>query len=499
MPLILPFPSITDFWNTNTVLWTVAVLVAIWGAWKAFYRLFLMSYLSPLRVLPRPKSRSFLWGNLREAFDGNSSEKLTEWAEEHGPTFSFKSILNKDGLVTMDTKAMSYILNHSYEWQRPPQSRKALVELLGEGVLVAEGDAHKRQRRVMNPSFARPYIRELTGIFHDTSQQLRDILLTKTAEAEGPYKTDIMTWLSKATLDIIGLAGFDYQFKALDPSGKDNELNTAFMRVMQQSRSIGVWEFLQALFPLLDRVPTAQDRSISQSKRIMDNIGLQLVADKKKSILESTRANDSGEPQIEKGNFTRRDLLTRLMAANMATDLPENQRLSDLDVLAQIPTFLLAGHETTAASTSWCLYALSRHPEIQQKLREELLSVTSDSPSMDELNILPYLDGVVRETLRLYAPVELTARCATKDDIVPLATPFKDRNGVIRNEFMVKKGQTIILNIHGANTYKGYWGEDAMEFRPERWQENPYQDVPGVFGGILTFLGGPRLYYHFRL
>jgi hypothetical protein len=66
----------------------------------------------------------------------------------------------------------------------------------------------------------------------------------------------------------------------------------------------------------------------------MDRIGLQLVADKKRSILEST-GSDSRKPQIEKGDFTSRDLLTRLVAANMATDLPENQRLSDADVLAR--------------------------------------------------------------------------------------------------------------------------------------------------------------------
>jgi hypothetical protein len=66
----------------------------------------------------------------------------------------------------------------------------------------------------------------------------------------------------------------------------------------------------------------------------MDRISLQLVADKKRSILQST-GSYSGKPQIEKGNLTSCDILTRLMAANMATDLSENQRLSDADVLAR--------------------------------------------------------------------------------------------------------------------------------------------------------------------
>jgi cytochrome P450 len=108
---------------------------------------------------------------------------------------------------------------------------------------------------------------------------------------------------------------------------------------------------------------------------------------------------------------------------------------NDLDI-SEIPTFILAGHETTSSITTWCLYVLSRYPEIQRKLREELLGVKNDSPSMDELNALVYLEGVVRETLRLYSPVPTTIRCATKDDIVPLAIPFKDKKGLMRYELM---------------------------------------------------------------
>ena len=63
------------------------------------------------------------------------------------------------------------------------------------------------------------------------------------------------------------------------------------------------------------------------------------------------------------------------------------------------------------------------------KLRDELLQVSSDSPSMDELNALPYLDAVVRETLRLYAPLPFTFRVAVRDDVLPLSTPVRDKLG----------------------------------------------------------------------
>ncbi len=70
------------------------------------------------------------------------------------------------------------------------------------------------------------------------------------------------------------------------------------------------------------------------------------------------------------------------------------------------------------------------------KLRDELLSVSTDNPTMDDLNNLPYLDAVVRETLRVHSPVPSTMRVATKDDVLPLGTPVKTRNGELINSIL---------------------------------------------------------------
>lgn len=84
-----------------------------------------------------------------------------------------------------------------------------------------------------------------------------------------------------------------------------------------------------------------------------------------------------------------------------------------------------------STGTTWALYGLCREPEVQRKLRAELSTLSTDNPTMDELNALPYLDAVVRESLRIYAPVPSTIRVATQDDVLPLEKPFKDRNGVL--------------------------------------------------------------------
>lgn len=95
---------------------------------------------------------------------------------------------------------------------------------------------------------------------------------------------------------------------------------------------------------------------------------------------------------------------------------------------------MVAGHETTSTQTMWALYSLSLLPKVQQKLRDELLGVSTDTPTMDELDALPYLDAVTRETLRVHAAVPVTVRVAVKDDVIPVSGPFVDRKGQVRKE-----------------------------------------------------------------
>jgi len=119
---------------------------------------------------------------------------------------------------------------------------------------------------------------------------------------------------------------------------------------------------------------------------------------------------------------------------------------------------------------------------------------------MDELNALPYLDYVIRETLRVHAPVPSTLRVAMKDDVLPLNTPYVDRKGVAHDRIRISKGDTIFIPILALNRSPALWGEDSMEFKPERWASLPeaISSIPGVWGNMLTFLGGPRACIGYR-
>ena len=76
---------------------------------------------------------------------------------------------------------------------------------------------------------------------------------------------------------------------------------------------------------------------------------------------------------------------------------------------------------------------LQEPPRVQTLLREEVLGVPTSSPSMEDLDKLPYLESVIKETMRLHGPVSMSARIAEKDDVIPLSEPFIDRYGEIRN------------------------------------------------------------------
>jgi cytochrome P450 len=127
---------------------------------------------------------------------------------------------------------------------------------------------------------------------------------------------------------------------------------------------------------------------------------------------------------------------------------------------------------------------MSNAPEIQMKLREELLSVDTETPSMDELTALPYLDAVVRETLRVHPPFPNSMRIAMKDDVLPVEKPYTDKHGVVHESIRytsvspvvnpmyilslscsISKGDVIIVPIVAINRSRELWGSDAHEFK----------------------------------
>ncbi|KAJ4473128.1 cytochrome P450 [Lentinula aciculospora] len=448
---------------------------------------------SQMKDLPGPPSKHWLWGNLKEIIDSDAGVLHEKWVAEYGTTMKYKMLFGRERLFTMDTKALNHILMNHYIYQKPEVARYNLSQILGEGVLSTEEDKHKLQRKIMNPAFGPSQIRELTEIFVSKSVELRDVWASQIAPVEsGIVRIDVLSSLSKMTLDVIGLAGFNYKFNALKDNGESNELNKAFSVMFgdPDAQKIRTWPLAQALIPSLRSLPSQDPPGFKEAKKTMSRIGRDLLRESKASL------QGTGE---KAENWNSRDLLSLLVRSNMSSGDP-SQRMSDEDVLAQVPTFLVAGHETTSTATTWALFALVQNLNVQRILREELYTLSTENPSMDELNSLPYLDKVVRETLRVHSPVPGTMRVAVQDDVIPLGKPIVDEKGVTRDSISVQKGQTFFIPILAINRDKTLWGEDAMEFKPERWDNLPasVSSIPGVWGNMLTFLGGAKACIGYR-
>ncbi|KAJ8463981.1 hypothetical protein ONZ45_g17392 [Pleurotus djamor] len=449
--------------------------LSAYGSYKLF-QLVYSELTSPLRHLPGPKSSSWLYGNFKEIFDAENSVLHEKWVSEYGPTIKYRGMFGITRLYTVDPKALNHILMKTDVYHKPSAARHALQRILGEG------EKHKQQRKIMNPAFGPIQIRDLTETFVAKAIQLRDVWALEVSKAGGTAQIDVLSWLSRMTLDVIG---FNYKFDAL--IGERNELNQAFSTVFHANTQFEVFPLLQSLIPPLRLIKTSRDRASQAARDSMARIGRQLLASAKSAVVQAEKDNvDAG--------LQSRNLLSLLVKANTAADLADHQRLSDEDVLAQVPTFLTAGHETTSTGTTWALFALTQNRAAQDKLREELLNVPTDTPTMDELNALPYLDAVVRETLRVHAPVPSTIRIAVADDVIPLSHPVTDKLGNVHHSITVHKGQLLFVPILPMNRMKSIWGEDALEFKPERWEAVPEgaTAIPGIWGNMMTFLGGPR-------
>ncbi|KIO26748.1 hypothetical protein M407DRAFT_74044 [Tulasnella calospora MUT 4182] len=456
---------------------------------------------SPLKDVPGPDSYdNILLGDIGKVVRSRLSSVYEGWFAKYGHTFSFRSLFLSRILCTKDPKAVAHILNHAYDFPKSPDTRKFLAKMFGEGLLFAEGGDHKRQRKILNPCFSSAHIRELTPVFYDKAYELRDIWLRQIEEGRLESKEiDVFVWLARATLDIIGLAGFDYAFDTLN-QGETDELVRAFMDLFAPMQNPPTLAFVVAMIPLLRLFPNERAKVTARSTAVMTRVGARLLQEKRAAVLASASSADGVEKKSVAGN----DLLSVLIKANMATDIKDSERMTNVEVIGQIYTLLIAGHETTSTTLTWLLYDLAHleNQRVQAKLREELQSVTTDRPTMDELNALPYLDAVVRENLRLNSALDGTSRCAGRDTSIPVSTPYIDKKGVERMEIRIGAGEEIILPISLINRDKELWGEDADEFKPERWLEgnahSRSSEIPGVFSSVLTFLGGPRACIGYR-
>ncbi|KAG2368192.1 cytochrome P450 [Suillus spraguei] len=455
----------------------------------------------PLKKIQGPDG-SPLQNHFREVMDPSVSPHTHEkWVKSFGKTFRFHGFGRHDfRLLSVDFCVMTHILN-SPIYEKPWQTRALLTTFLG---------AHKALRKLIAPAFSTQSIKAMTPIFFQKAEELRDKWerckfppLPAPPYSPSPSFAeaviDVAHWFSLATFDVIGLAGFDYHFHALQCESE--EIYLAYRNMFRiADKGPKLRELIQLYFPVLRKIfPNEAARITDKSQRVISEAGQRLIQSKKCAILaEKTSAHEIKE----------KDILSLLIKSNLSADI--SGRLSDADLLSQLSTFLFAGSDSTSLTMSWCIHLLSLHPDVQARLRSELNSMSpcaSNSSSMsgysapahaETIDMLPFLDAVVRETLRLCPPVHGTMRVATRDDNIPISSPIVLRNGTIiqpGETIHLRKGSYVHIPIEALNFSTDIWGEDARMFNPDRWSSLPHTarapSHPGI-ANLMTFSFGPH-------
>jgi len=376
-------------------------------------------------------------------------------------------------------KALAEVLTtKSYDFEKPGPLRYFLGHILGFGLFFAEGDEHHAQRRKLLPAFAFRHTKDLYPIFWSKAREsveamAKAILNPPMTNAENPQDSSVLevgAWASRATLDIIGVAGLGRDFNAIKQP--DNELSQTYQRIFRPDRQERTLGILSQLLPvwLLEALPIERNSQVRKAARFIRSICAEMIREKKEKMARK--------------EFTGVDILSVAL---------ESGTFSDENLVDQMMTFLLAGHETTASAMTWAIYLLAKHQDIQTRLREEvhkrlppLGADGDDAPTVSSVDIdrMPYLNAFCNEVLRYMAPVAILTRDSTRDT-------------TIQGHF-VPKGTRIILSPWAVNKSVAMWGPDAAQFNPERWIAASEHDRHAANGGaesnyaFLTFLHGPR-------
>ncbi|KAG7448514.1 cytochrome P450 [Guyanagaster necrorhizus] len=450
-----------------------------------------------LTNLPGPEPESFLLGNLRQFYQGQAGEADFKWQASFGHMLSIRGVLGENCLFVSDPKALQHIYHSGYVF-RKHVIRKELTRLVaGKGIIWADTDDHKRQRRVILPAFGASETKALLPYFSEFAA----LLVSKWKEIIGVGSSatlDMPSWMSRTTLDVIGQAAFDYQFHALED--KDSLLRQAFVKVAGETfgrpskKAIFIQNILQyAPTPLIVYLfgHASAFEQARETTRLAQQVSRDLIDTKSEAFMQGAGG---------------RDVMSLLVKANLKEK--NSQGLTDEEMLAAMQTIMGAGHETTATTLTWTLYELAKSPDLQAKLRHEVKDMEKAIGGADfsaaNFESMPYLQAVMKEALRMHPVSYYGLREAARDDVIPLSKPIMLRDGSVVKEVPVAKGTTVYISIAGYNRNEDVFGKDVHRFKPERWLD---EAVPrkgatavGVYGNMMTFGSGVRSCgYFYRL
>lgn len=358
-------------------------------------------------------------------FAQNRLGVLFDAAQTYGDLVHFPIGKKRHLYLVSNLDHIRYILlEHPEQFGRGLVFKRRAGKVVGTGLITSEGEFNKRQRRLVMPAFHYQRIVQYSEIMVQETERLL-------ADWQSGQQRDIHHDMTRATMNIVArtLFGMDV-YEATGDLGK----------------------------AITDGIEYLNDETLLEPKEAIDTLN-RLIG----GLIGERRA--SGED--------RGDLLSMLLLARDE----DGSQMTDEQIKDETMTIFLAGHETSANSISWAWYLLSKYPEVEAKLHEELDQVLNGrTPTIHDLAQLPYTEKVVREVLRLYPPLWNLSRDVLED--------------VQFGDYTLPKGSAVIISPFIIQRNPQFWN-DPEHFAPERFNEGYEKALQR--GSYFPFSYGPRV------
>ncbi|KAE8131093.1 putative cytochrome P450 monooxygenase [Aspergillus pseudotamarii] len=452
---------------------TIAVLATVITIAKLFYQLFFYpKFFTPLKHFPTPSNRHWLTGNTGSLIVDTPHALMKEWAKTvpNDGILRYYIVGNMERLTITSPAVLSEILvSKAYDFAKPLVIQQALRRVLGNGILIAEGEVHKFQRKNLKPAFAYRHVKDLYPVFWSKGKEMAKLIRKdlRTRNAPGDNTIRVRTWASRASLDIIGLAGMGRDFDSL--RNPESSLSQSYEMVFATpglgTKVLFILGMLLGNTKWLAKLPTKQNKLIDTGCRNIRDATRRMICEQKVKMEDPT-----AEAQL--------DIISVAMRSG---------NFDDENLVDQLMTFLGAGHETTAGALQWAIYALCKHPDVQVRLRSEIRAnlppINVENPGPIDAAIidsLQYLNAVCNEVIRFHPSVPNTVRVALKDTTL-MGKP-------------IPKGTQVVISPELVNHMPALWGTDAEQFNPDRWMGPGKANTGGATSNyaFLSFLHGPR-------
>lgn len=325
-------------------------------------------------------------------------------------------------------------------------NRQILGPALGNGLLTAEGDFWRRQRRISAPAFHFQRLQTLAGIMVDSAEATAE---RWEEHADTGRHVDIAHEMMRLTMEIVARTLF-----TSDIAGDIDRLGKAVSILIENLGRLSPIDFLG----LPEWLPRYRDPKVREAMKTLDSM-IYAIIDQRRGA----------------GEDARDDLLQMLLEAR---DPETGEGMSDRQLRDEVMTLFAAGHETTAQALSWAFYLLSMHPEEEAKFHAEIDSVLGDRrPGFDDMRTLERTRMIIDETLRLYPPAFSISRTAEK----------ADRLG---GELAIPKGAIVSAVPWITHRNPKLWPEPDR-FDPERFAD--HEVYARHKHAYFPFGGGPRI------